>query len=109
MSVSWGNAVEISGLPRGKFGVTPWKFLGYAVENLALAEALNLAKLLVYVLHCLIVNDEFPAADLAQKGHLRRESGNQHSALSFRLGKNHGKPIDQNGIRAQNSAEKPNY
>ncbi len=26
---SWGNAVEISGLPRGKLGVTPWKFRRY--------------------------------------------------------------------------------
>ena len=88
MSASWGNAVEISGLRCGRVGVTPWKFRGNAVENFALAEALTLAKLLMYVLHCLIVIDEFPATDLAQKGLLLRKSGNRHSALSFRLRKN---------------------
>ena len=32
MSAGWGNAVENSGLPRGKVGVTPWKSGGNAVE-----------------------------------------------------------------------------
>ena len=32
MSAGWGNAVENSGLPRGKVGVTPWKSRGNAVE-----------------------------------------------------------------------------
>ena len=32
----WGNAVEKSALPRGNFGVTPWKTRGYPVEKSAL-------------------------------------------------------------------------
>ena len=31
----WGNAVEKSALPRGNFGVTPWKTRGYPVEKSA--------------------------------------------------------------------------
>src|SRR5690242_2040116 len=36
-TLCWGNAVENSGLPRGKLGVTPWKTWGNAVEKSALA------------------------------------------------------------------------
>ena len=67
MSAGWGNAVEISGLPRGKVGVTPWKSRRNPVEISALAKALMVAKLLAYVLPCSIVIDEFCASNLTEK------------------------------------------
>jgi hypothetical protein len=70
MSAGWGYPMEISGLPCGKSGVTAWKFRGYRVENSALPQALVVGKLLAYVLHCLIVIDEFPATNLVQEKHL---------------------------------------
>src|SRR5690349_11984759 len=53
-----GNAVEISGLPRGKVGVTPWKTRGYPVENSAYVRDSN-AESLLYVLSLARVIDEF--------------------------------------------------
>jgi len=66
--------MEISGLPCGNFGVTVWKFRGYRVENSALPQAPIVAKLLAYVLHCLMVIDEFPATGPTQKGRSLTES-----------------------------------
>ena len=68
MSAGWGNPVESSGLPCGKFGVTPWKSWGNPVENSALPQGLILLKLLTYVLRGSIVIDEFRASNLAGKG-----------------------------------------
>ena len=67
MTAGWGNAEEILGLPCGRGGVTPWKFRGYRVENSALPQALAVAKLFAYVLHCSIVIDEFPAGRNKEK------------------------------------------
>ena len=64
--MGWGNAVEISGLPRGKVGVTPWKSRRYPVENLALAKALLVTTLLAYVLHYLIVSNGLCASNFAE-------------------------------------------
>ena len=66
MSGGRGYPTKSSGLPRGKFGVTPWKFRGYPVEKSALPQPLIIAKLLAYVLHGSMVIYEFRASNLGE-------------------------------------------
>src|SRR5690242_7938559 len=63
MSASWGYPMEIAGLPCGKVGVTAWKFRGYPVENSGVTPSTSCRQLLAYVLHCLMVIDEFPRGE----------------------------------------------
>ena len=67
MSAGWGNAVENSGLPRGKVGVTPWKSRGNPVE-IGVSAVAVVSKFLAYVLHSAIVSNELCASNPAEKG-----------------------------------------